>query len=131
MSNLLSSSLYILHSFENKEISSAINALEVKMMVESPGVIQFIGYAAASTMLLGSISLFAFGADITFEVAGQKYSIHSNEAAQAYIDYKKEEHRHEETMEQEKNHHELDIQISNLKKSLEQMQVSIPEELKK
>ena len=98
MSNLLSSSLYILHSFENKEISSAINALEVKMMVESPGVIQFIGYAAASTMLLGSISLFAFGADITFEVAGQKYSIHSNEAAQAYIDYKKEEHRHEETM---------------------------------
>lgn len=130
MSNLLSSSLFILHAFEDEKIKSEIDSLEVKMMVESPGVIQFIGYAAATTILLGSISQFAFGADINFEIAGQTYSIHSNGAAQAYIDYKKEEHRHEETMEQEKNHHELDIQISNLKKSLEQMQVSIPAELK-
>lgn len=135
MSNLLSSSLSILHAFENEKIKPEIDSLEVKMMVESPGVVQFIGYTAASTILLGAISLFAFGADIDFDVAGQKYSIHSNGAAQSYINYKKEENRHEEVMEQEKNHHaldmqQLDTQTAMLKKSLERLQVTVPEELK-
>lgn len=135
MSNLLSSSLYILHAFEDEKIKPEIDSLEVKMMVESPGVVQFIGGAAAATMLLGAISLFAFGADIDFDIAGQKYSIHSNGAAQSYIDYKKEENRHEEAMEQEKNHHalemqQLDAQTSMLKKSLERLQVTAPEELR-
>lgn len=135
MSNLLSSSLSILHAFGDEKIKPEIDSLEVKMMVESPGVIQFIGGAAAGTMLLGAISLFAFGADIDFEVWGQKYSIQSNGAVQSYIDYKKEEHRHEEMMEQEKNNYNLnmkkiDMQTAMLKKSLEQLQVTAPEELK-
>ena len=88
------------------------------MMVESPGVIQYIGGAAALTILLGGFSLFAFGADINFEIAGQKYSINSGGAVSFY----KEMNRHEEEM--------AKIELEKLKSSMGNLKIQPPKELR-
>ncbi|MDY5254015.1 hypothetical protein [Veillonella caviae] len=118
MSQLLSSTLGLIDAYEfnNKELE--INDFEIKMMVESPGVIQFIGYSAAATVLLGGLAMFGFGADVNFEIAGQKFDIHTGGA----MHYLEERNRHEEEMAR--------IQAQKLKSSMEDLQIEIPKELK-
>ncbi len=129
MSTFLHSSLELLNLLEDDSLKKELTSLEVKMMVESPGVVQFIGNAAAATILLGGISLFAFGASVDFEVAGQKYSIQSDGAIGRYLAYKAEENRHEEAMSKEKHRHEIEMQkqADKLKESLERLKITEPE----
>lgn len=129
MSNLLHSSLTLLSNFDTPEVKEGLDTLEVKMMVESPGVVQFIGKAAAISMLCGIISMVAFGAEMQFEVLGQTYSIKTDGAVQKYITYLEEQNRHNEAVLVEQNKHELEMQkqADELKKALEQLKVKAPE----
>lgn len=118
MNALLSNTLAYIDRFNFYEKERELDELEIKMMVESPGVIQYIGGAAALTILLGGFSLFAFGADINFEIAGQKYSINSGGAVSFY----KEMNRHEEEM--------AKIELEKLKSSMGDLKIQPPKELR-
>ena len=126
MSRLLYGSLKLIDCFDFPNKQEELDDFEVKMMVESPGVIHFIGGAAAISILLGGIATFVYGANVEFVVLEQKYSIHTG----GCLDQIKETHRHEEAMQQEQNRHEEAMtQAIEIKKSLEEMKVHVPKEL--
>lgn len=119
LSSLLESTLNYINCFDFNEKEIELDSLEVKIIVESPGVIQFIGGAAALTILLGGLAMFSFGADTNFEIAGQKYSIHTEGA----ISILKERNRHDEEM--------AKINLEKLKSSMENLKIQTPKELEK
>lgn len=127
MNKLLSGILSILDNYTNTEISQEADKLVLKVIVESPGKLEFITGTLAGCAICSTLSLVLFGADITFSCGDISFSAKSQGGSGAWIEYLKEEHRHKEAIATiEKNKEE----IEELKKALADMKVQLPRPIK-
>lgn len=119
--NLLSNSVGLINSYEFKGKEEELQNFDIKLSVESPGKIQFIGGATAMAILLGGLATFTCGGDVDFTVLGQKYSMHTG----GVIEFIKEQNRHEEELEKIRAQHN-----ENLKNSFRELKIDPPKELR-
>lgn len=126
MNKLLSGILSILDNYTNTEVSKEADKLALKVIVESPGKLEFIGGTLVGCAICSSLALFLFGADIKFSCGDIQFSAKSQGASSAITEYRKEEHRHEEVMATV----EKSKEIEELKKALADMKVQLPGPIK-
>lgn len=90
---------------------SDLNDLEIRVNVQSPGVIEFIGGGLALCTICGALALLLSGAKINFSAFGTKFSVESEGLIEKYLKYKHEENEH----------------VLELKQVMSRMQISVPE----
>ena len=122
MANLLSAPITLLRLLNDvlpPEITNDDSIIESRVIVESPGTVQFIGTKSKIAGILLIIGSFSIGANL--KVSG--IELQSKGLIQLYLDHVSEEHRHEEKM------YELDLAAKRLNSSLNALEVNTPREL--
>lgn len=126
MNKLLSGILGILDNYTNEEVSKEADNLTLKVIVESPGKLEFISKTLSGCAICSSLALLLFGAEITFSCGELNFSAKSQGASGFFNEYIKERNRHEESMANAENKK----QIEELKKALADMKVQLPAPIK-
>lgn len=96
VANLINGIINLLDFSDDASLQTDLNSLELRINVQSPGVIEFIGGSLVVCIICSALSLVATGAEINFTVPGVvDFSVKSEGAIEKYLKYKKEENDHE------------------------------------
>ncbi|MBQ8298630.1 MAG: hypothetical protein IJX99_01985 [Clostridia bacterium] len=103
--SFISSVLSILDVFNTiTESSYDKNDIDLRLNVQSPGPIEFIGYATGGGLVLGAISLALFGAKFNLELLGTvKFNIDTKGLAGSILEFIKEKNQNNQEILKSKN----------------------------
>lgn len=118
------------------DIPDAHKALAIKSRVESPGPIEFIGGAAAVSLIAASLGYLRYGGKLSFKIPffDISFSLKTDGALGMELKKVEEENRHQEAMIAESNRHQeamAKLEAEKLKRSLKRLKIKPPKDLNK